>query len=157
MRLDNDGIVEAEELIRRANVRPPDFRIDPGIGRRDPGLESDYLEYGLGQLIERGRGQGQYLAGCYLFFDDGSRHRPVSFLYAGKAARVKNRIGAHLRGDGWLQEYWKRTWEDQFNGLLWVFVWLDGARSGFEAELIAKLKPVFNRQTPDAMFLREAQ
>jgi hypothetical protein len=120
--------------------------INNGIPLPDHAFDAD-IEDKMSEISECR--PGQYISGCYLFLDDGFTDTNVSFLYAGKAARLKNRIRTHIRHAKWFDEYWHTVFDadpQTMNGAPVVYVWLTDDRAVFEAKLIRSLRPIYNRR-----------
>ena len=94
---------------------------------------------------------GRYTPGCYLWIDEGILELPMLYLYAGKAALIKNRLLQHWCGSGvfhsrssWLDSYWDYVDTHIGYGIPLVYVWLTEERASLESRIIQAFAPMFN-------------
>lgn len=82
-------------------------------------------------------GPRQYLSGCYVFVEEGTRSLPPEVIYVGKAARLRNRLAEHYCRDCRIFDDWAdRNPETERAFLVHVAVWLTDERAALEATLI---------------------
>lgn len=141
MRVEITGVEIGDGIVKDLflnGIRLPDACFDP-------------CEVVLPKIMSENGGNPQ--TGNYLFFDFGHIHTTHTYLYAGKAVRLRNRIRSHLSTkQSWINNYWDLCWGDDwetFTGVgLFVFVWFEKDAIAFEPTLIERLHPIFNIRRP---------
>lgn len=135
------GVPTLATKIEAAGIRPPDVvfdltLLDPQV-REDNGLE---IPEAIRERMVNC--EQQFKPGVYLIFN-GADEEP---WYAGKAARVQNRLHGHLVGRG--SDVLERAADDRpFDFCPFAAVWrCDAApKAGLEIELIHALDPRYNK------------
>ncbi|MGZ8843298.1 MAG: DUF433 domain-containing protein [Pyrinomonadaceae bacterium] len=98
-------------------------------------------------LRERRTVTHQYLSGCYAWIQLGENSADVcEVMYVGKAARLRNRLGAHFLHAKFLDLWWEEMNKLNRSYIPFVAVWLTKNRAALESELLKRLTPRFNRR-----------
>jgi hypothetical protein len=123
-------------------ITAPDVVFD--IDLFDPSYAKDMNET---CPLSESRRNGQYLKGCYAFFEAGVK-RDETFipLYVGKSVRLRSRIKSHWKKGEWLADWFDKRWDEVETYFPVVAVWFTDKTAGFETELIQRLKPIYNKR-----------